>query len=295
MNEDISDMINAERERQGLPKKDLARGLLTINEYEAFETGERLPKFWVMKCLVERLGIRNRRYTIYLGNEEFEKQNQIEQIYNDIIMNRLVSADKGLTYLKRLLGDDLYDKVYYVRLMLFYENRIGKFDYSLESDVITYISNIKEALYKNKLLSLEELALLSEYVVHEEKEKESKKKDLFNILVYIKRTTERIYQKSDVFSELIFYYGRILFEEKDYLGCIKVCEEGLMVTKTTKKVSFSAELYELIAYSNQKLDRNNLYEQQINKARLIRSFFYTEESDMKGELHGLLQHCRDIN
>ena len=181
MNTDIAEMIGLERERQGISQKSLARGLLSEKEYEAFQAGESLPNYYVIKCLAERLGIRKRRYTVYLGKEEFVKQNLVEQVYSDILMKRLVSAEKGLCTLEGTLQGNIYDKVSYARLKFFYENRIEKCDFVPDAEVRAFIEKIKEEIYENALLSMEELSLLVEYTVHTTKDIEGQKEALFDI------------------------------------------------------------------------------------------------------------------
>lgn len=294
MNTDIGEMINMDRERQGISQKDLTRGLLSEKEYEAFKTGEGISEYFIIKCLAERLGIRNRRYTVYMGKEEFEKQNLFEQVYNDILMKRSESAEKGLRSLESKLQGSVFEKIMYVRLMLFYENRMGKRDYVPDSDVIDFIEKVNEELAENALLSPDELSLLAEYTVHTAENTESQKEVLFDILVYLKKQTEILYQKEDIYAIANFYYGKLLFEEKDYLGCIKVCEEGLKVTKATNSVSFTAELYESMALSNKEMDKFDLYEKQMRASQIVTEMFYTETFEKKGELYGLLQHRRNF-
>lgn len=92
----LGKMIQENREKQGISRKNLCEGLCTAMALARYELGERVPDKFLADALLERLGLNPFRYEFVVSDQEFEYSMKREKIAKLLCREQTKEAEEAL-------------------------------------------------------------------------------------------------------------------------------------------------------------------------------------------------------
>lgn len=273
------------REKKGISLQTLSEGLCSISMMNFIEQGKRIPGKMLRDRILARMGISGDIYEDYLSFDEYEQWVLRGKILNSILKKQYQEAENLLeqyrVYAKENKVQQQFCKTMEYMLLQMQRASLELQRSTLEEALGLTVLHIERGHLEKKLLSVEEINLLTEYVwlreYHGKPEMEYtwRKKQYQDILKYIDSSAWDMYCSVKVYPKVAYYLGEtILHKENDInnlkLG-IEIIESAIELLRNTGRCYYLQELAEV-------------YEQLVLK--------YNSETD---DVEKYIQKNRDIS
>ena len=98
----IGEYIRTQREAKGINQDDLCRGICNRSTLSRIEHGRHEPNYYVLKALLQRMGIPEERFQILMGPQEFEIEELQQEIVADNVAENFSAAIQKIERLEQL-------------------------------------------------------------------------------------------------------------------------------------------------------------------------------------------------
>lgn len=172
----IGEYIKRKREEQKIKQDELCYGICDRSTLSRIERGKQEPSYYILKALLQRLGISEDRCQILMGPQEFEISELQREIVADNVRKDFSSALKKIRRLEELSQSAenpiLQQFVLRVRALAGYEENGERFayDYPTQREMLMQAlklthPNIDLSHISNCLLSVDEIKILNQYAI----------------------------------------------------------------------------------------------------------------------------------
>lgn len=272
MSKKIKDVLYNTRKEKNLTRIQVCGNLLSENEYRNIETGKMDGSVWMLRQLLGRLKIPESSVVFYLGTKENDMINLEIEIYRRIMVWNYREAEEKLEKFFDWMDKEnvIQVMIYYRLFFLIYRKRIEKEKIdAVKEKIKNTIDYIENRLQKREVLSIDELAILTEYyatIFCNIKEQSIK---LYEIIDYCKTEYLGVEGRNKFYAQLSFYYAQNQYLLEEYPNCMESCKEGLKVTSIFGNCNNTAELFELLADAKGKLlQKSNCFNETYNKSQI---------------------------
>lgn len=247
------------REKKGISLQTLSEGLCSISMMNFIEQGKRIPGKMLRDRILARMGISGDIYEDYLSFDEYEQWVLRGKIVNSIFKKRYQEAENLLeqyrVYAKENKVQQQFCKTMEYMLLQMQRASLELQRSTMEEALGLTVLHIECGHLEKKLLSVEEINLLTEYVwlreYHGKPEMEYtwRKKQYQDILEYIDSSDWDMYCSVKVYPKVAYYLGEtILHKENDInnlkLG-IEIIESAIELLRNTGRCYYLQELAEV--------------------------------------------------
>ena len=235
----IGEYIRTQREAKGINQDDLCRGICNRSTLSRIEHGRHEPNYYVLKALLQRMGIPEERFQILMGPQEFEIEELQQEIVADNVKHDFSSALKKIERLETLFQAEqqpvLQQFVLRVRALAGYEKDGQHFDYdySTQREMLTHALELTCAGIHLKnmgrfLLGEDEAKIINQIAITYSEE--GNRRQAIEIYRQLIRYVQRNFAGCEVERVLLpltaYNYSRLLGLECRYEEAIEVAKLG---------------------------------------------------------------------
>ena len=101
----VGDFIREARMRKGYTQEEVSFGICTPASLSRIENGAQTPGRCVLDKLMERLGMENNAFNLFVSKEEMELYEAIQQMTRNIVDGDIVELEKQIQKVEIMLGD----------------------------------------------------------------------------------------------------------------------------------------------------------------------------------------------
>ena len=235
----IGEYIKRKREEKEIKQDELCYGICDRSTLSRIERGKQEPSYYILKALLQRLGISEDRCQILMGPQEFEISELQREIIADNVRKDFSSALKKIRRLEELSQSAenplLQQFVRRVRALAGYEENGERFayDYPTQREMLMQAlklthPNIDLSHISNCLLSVDEIKILNQYAITYSEIGNRRYaihiyQQLFDCINYNCIDTESIVS---ILTLLAYNYSRLLGQERRYEEAVEIAELG---------------------------------------------------------------------
>ena len=290
MNQGIGSFLWNRIEEKKIKKKELCKGILSQSELSKIFTQVRIPNYFVMERLLERLGISTEKFDYILPQKDYELcqlryeigralQREDEQKIKELLEEYETIASKNSIH------EQYIDYVY----------GILSWKYGRQEEALRWLEKsiqctMPDGFQPEGLIGTEEIKLLIlfEKLNYEHGEKTKKKRKRYilflqNIKKYVDEKIEDQEGKASIYPRITLDLVRFEIQRKQYESARRLCEESLELLITNFLLYGLLEHIELLKeiYERVNVDKQRKFKlAQIHK--VLSDFYVLDREQRKG-------------
>ena len=239
------------RMEKNVSQVQLCEGLCERSMLGKFERGEREPDKLLQNRFLTRLGAVPENYENFLFHEDYVQWERRQGILHHILEENMDKARELLEeYYRNYNMENPLEKQFYLAMLAQIKRYQGADNSELvvlfEAALELTVPNLDERGFQNRILSLEEINLLLEYI-----HCGSMGEELFwyeEILKYIELMKCTQLAKAKIYPNTVYYYS-IMWnklgekQEKDVVHMLELCENAIELLRNTNRLFYLWELF----------------------------------------------------
>ncbi|MBP3609124.1 MAG: helix-turn-helix domain-containing protein [Lachnospiraceae bacterium] len=239
------------RMEKNVSQVQLCEGLCERSMLGKFERGEREPDKLLQNRFLTRLGAVPENYENFLFHEDYVQWERRQGILHHILEENMGKARELLEeYYRNYNMENPLEKQFYLAMLAQIKRYQGADNSELvvlfEAALELTVPNLDERGFRNRILSLEEINLLLEYI-----HCGSMGEELFwyeEILKYIELMKCTQLAKAKIYPKTVYYYS-IMWnklgekQEKDVVHMLELCENAIELLRNTNRLFYLWELF----------------------------------------------------
>ena len=257
----IGEYIKRKREEQKIKQDELCYGICDRSTLSRIERGKQEPSYYILKALLQRLGISEDRCQILMGAQEFEIAELQREIVADNVRKDFSSALKKIRRLEELSQSAenplLQQFILRVRAAAGYEENGERLDYDNPTQRKMLIQALELTCpgitmenVGSFLLSEDEAKIINQIAItYSEEGKRRQAIEIYRQLIRYVQSHFAGCEVGQVMLPLTAYnYSRLLGQERRYEEAIEIAELGRQCCVKYNKCRFLGGLLFNIAY-----------------------------------------------
>lgn len=230
--ENLGDLVNYQRKKKHIAIKDLSRGLCSVAAIQRLERGERIPDFFALERIIERLGISMNKVEFLYDEQSYIIYYLREIIEKYLLEKEYQEAENALEYYEGLKeAEEALHRQYICKMKAvieeeYYKNGKRSIDY-LEEAMTQTVPGFDIEHLENYVLGEGELILILMWLKakHEAEKMEilPYKKSLFRYMEHI-FSDEEVF--ANVFSKAVWVFAKVLIRENRKREALELCVKG---------------------------------------------------------------------
>lgn len=238
-NDTIGELIRDARERQKYSQEELSYGICTASTLSRIENGLQVPGKKILEGIVQRLGIEDRIYNVYLCREEQEWCEAERQLTRCLGDRKFEQAEKLTDYLEKNLERtsdrrSLKMEEQYLRFakVLIQEHRGERTEQVLEEllEIIRMTMPDFDGIHiRTRLLTYHEIVILNSIgcTYHNLKKLWEGLQLLFELKEYIENHTLKGEEMAVKYPMIVYNLSSWLGQEGRYQDALNLCQAGI--------------------------------------------------------------------
>lgn len=272
-------LLKALREVYGVKQGALARGLCSKSMMCYFESGNRLPDYWMRNRLMSRLGLSGEGYEDFLQPEEYNRYLQHQELMHCIEYKKTEEAERVLRKLLNTLDDE--NKIEYQFLLDMKARLYRQLDRTKEEIFEVYDKAINLTIPEHSIERLDELILAPEeyYLLLQQTRylpnEQFKREILCCIVERIISSQKDSIALAKILPLAVVTLGQMLLENAEYepddlSKCLGYCLKAVEALRDSKRLYYIRELLELTEIFYKLCESDNRNEQRIMLKQVLK-------------------------
>ena len=265
-------------------QKELCRGVCSQSELSKILMGIKVPDYFLLVRIIERLGRTNKYFEYMLSQKEYDLYKLRYEIYQCIQEKNYKAVEQKLHQYEKSCKKKVLHKQYIdsIRAILLFEK--GEFEkgflYLKQSIQYTLGNRFQEELIQRKLIGKEEMTLLLLYYKMRyewiEEEQEESLKMIEEIADYVKEYCRDHEIKGILYAKVGFVLGSIYYEREQYEKAVEICELSLEAMQESGWIPYMMQILSIIVSSYDRLGIRGEEQEILEKERKCLKEVYRE-------------------